>query len=532
MMNAFSAESLDDLPATRSRRSRALGTGALLLVAALAVAFRLPYLTERSLWYDEASSWQTAKFPFNEMMASVRLNVHMPLYYLLLKGWMAVFGESVAALRGFSVAFGALTVVAMSLFGRELYRASSASDADPPSRVDGRAETFGLVLAGLVAVSPCQVFASIEARMYSLGTFLAATSSWLLLRVLREPDRAGLWLAYGLAFAALPYAHHYGLLTAGAQALFLGLYLVQLAASGEREAAVLIFRRALVVAAVAALIYLPGLEILRLQTSRVQQDYWVRPLSWTIFFGTFNEFILPRPDYDQLPHGWIACSGFAVACLAVARRGRRGDAFVLAMAVVPMVLSAAASTVTPVWVGRYFRFTQLFVLATVALAAWSASGRLRALRIGLFVALYTGLIAANVAFWKTLDLENGRGIRGAVEYVMDHRLPGETIVALDALQYFPAKYYFAGRAPVRMVEPAVDLFWGWHLIRPDDLITQDRLDADLDRGVWLIGTLPNPAVTPGLTSRKPLNNQSFTYYNHLHARVFVHHYRGGESEGP
>src|SRR4051794_1732263 len=114
-MTTFSAEALTDLPATRSRSSRAVGAAALLLVTAVAVALRLPYLTRRSLWYDEASSWQTATFPFHEMMASVRLNVHMPLYYLLLKVWMAVFGESAAALRGFSVSFGALTVAVMGL---------------------------------------------------------------------------------------------------------------------------------------------------------------------------------------------------------------------------------------------------------------------------------------------------------------------------------------------------------------------------------------------------------------------------------
>ncbi len=54
----------------------------------------------RSLWYDESSSWQTAKFSFPEMIRSVRLNVHLPLYYTLLKGWMAVWGESVVVAAG------------------------------------------------------------------------------------------------------------------------------------------------------------------------------------------------------------------------------------------------------------------------------------------------------------------------------------------------------------------------------------------------------------------------------------------------
>ena len=244
-------------PRARWRPSRR--AAGLLLVVAIAVALRAPYLTERSLWYDEASSWQTASFPFPEMMESVRLNVHMPLYYLLLKGWMAVFGESVAAIRGFSVAFGALTVLAMGLFGRELYLASAASEDDEPDRRDDRAWSFGLAVAGLVAVSPCQVFASIEARMYSLGTALAALSSWLLLRILREGGRSWLWWWYGAAITLLAYSHHYALFTVAAQYVFLGLYVFHLAVLGERDQARAIMVRAVVTFVAAALLYLPGL---------------------------------------------------------------------------------------------------------------------------------------------------------------------------------------------------------------------------------------------------------------------------------
>ena len=76
---------------------------------------RVPYLTTRSIWYDEASSWQTASFPLSGTLDSLRLNVHPPLYYWVLKAWMAAFGESVLALRGLSVLFGLLTVAGMYL---------------------------------------------------------------------------------------------------------------------------------------------------------------------------------------------------------------------------------------------------------------------------------------------------------------------------------------------------------------------------------------------------------------------------------
>jgi mannosyltransferase len=504
----------------------------LLLVVAAAVALRIPYLTERSLWYDEASSWQTARFPFPELMRSVRLNVHMPLYYLLLKGWMAVLGESVAAIRGFSVAFGALTVLAMCLFGRELYLTSAASDDDERGRLDDRAWSFGLMVAGLVAVSPCQIFASIEARMYSLGTALAALSSWMLLRIVREGGRGRLWWWYGVALMLLPYAHHYSLFTVAAQFIFLGLFVFHLTVVGERDQARAIMVRVVVTFVAAALVYLPGLSILMTQTARVQQDYWVRPLSLEIFFGTFNEFILPMPDYDQLPNGWIAFAAFAAACLAVAWKGWLGDGFVLELAIVPMVLSALVSTITPIWVGRFFRFTHLFVLAAIALAAWRISRRPRFLRPVLVSALFIGLLAVNIEFWKSLNIREGRGVKGAVEFILAERKPGETIVALDLTQYFPAKYYVGQRAKIRMVEPPFDLFWGTHLIRPEDTISNDQVDDELRRGVWLIGTLPTPAITPQLASAQPTLQREFTYYNHLHRRVYVHHYQAPEESRP
>jgi uncharacterized membrane protein len=111
---------------------------AIAALAAVAIAARLQHLSDRSIWFDDASSSQTASYDWDDFLRIIRLNVHLPLYYLLLKDWMALFGESAAALRSFSVAFGVPTVILIVPFAGELFRTSAAcrpedgeSDAEP-----------------------------------------------------------------------------------------------------------------------------------------------------------------------------------------------------------------------------------------------------------------------------------------------------------------------------------------------------------------------------------------------------------------
>jgi mannosyltransferase len=491
---------------------------ALVGVTAVAVLLRLPYLTGRSLWYDEASSWQTAMFPLPEMFQSIRLNVHMPLYYLLLKGWMALVGDSLASLRGFSIAFGVLTVVGMDLFGRELYRSSAAGDDSERGR-----RAFALVVAGLVAVSPFQVLGSIEARMYSIGTALTAFGSWLLLRIARKGGQTWLWWTYGAACVGLIYSHHYGLFTVAAQYVFLTL--VWLLGLGERTRAWVTMKNAAAIGLLIAIAYLPGLDILRTQTRRVQEQYWLPDLTWRKFSGTFSEFLIPTHGFDFLVGGWIVCAIAGLSCGIIAVRGRRGDGLVPVSALGPMLAAGAISSVQPLWLARYFRFSHLFLLCAVALAIWRVTKREPLLRGVLVVLLFGVQLGANVLFWTYLDIPRGQGVRGAVETILSRREDDELIVTFDHHQYFPAKYYMRSKARVRLVDPSPDLFWGWHLIRSADLITPEQLRIELRRGVWLIGNGSPPTELPDPGGAAPLEQYKFTYYQSLHRHLYVQHYK-------
>jgi uncharacterized membrane protein len=503
------------------------------LAAATAVALgcRLPYLTGRSLWYDESSSWQTAKFSFPEMIRSVRLNVHLPLYYTLLKGWMALWGESVASLRGFSILFGVLTVVAMGLFTGELYRVSAVGGQGEADR-----RWFARVVALLVAVSPYQAFLSLEARMYSLGTAFTAAGAWLLLRALRDPTKRLPWWAFGAACAGLLYTHHYGLFTVGAWFLFLGLYATWLAGAGAWPEARTVVAGASRIGAAVAAAYLPGMLLLQAQVERVRQDYWIPPMTWRIFSGTFSQFLLPTYAFDFLIGGWVVFGVLVLACLIVAAGGRRGDALVLASAVAPLVFAASVSTVQPVWHHRYFVFAHLFLLTALALAVWKLTRRRPPARWAIVAALIAILAAADVKFWEYFDVTRKTGVKGAVETILARRRSDEMIVTFDHHQYFPLKFYAGGRAEVRLVAPDPELFWGWHLIRPGDLIGADRLRDELRRGIWVVGRDPAPWDLPELAGAEPTERYEFGYYHSLHRHLFVFHLRGAGGpparEGP
>ncbi|GAC1578286.1 MAG: hypothetical protein NVS3B7_11880 [Candidatus Elarobacter sp.] len=107
---------------------------------------------------------------------------HPPLYYVLERVWLLVFGDSIAAKRSMSAAFGSLVMAGMVWLGSELFRRRAA----------------GFVAAALVAVSPFHVVYAQQAREYALWTLLTVLASALLLRALRCPSM-GVWIAYGVA---------------------------------------------------------------------------------------------------------------------------------------------------------------------------------------------------------------------------------------------------------------------------------------------------------------------------------------------
>lgn len=129
-------------------------------------------LGSESVWLDELMSIQMVTGTWQNLWGwFLFLPEQHPLYYLLLRPWLAVLGDSAAALRSLSLVFGVAAVPVMYLLGRDL--------------VDART---GVVSAFLMALSPFWLFYSQEGRMYTLLVLLACISTWLFVRHLKARD--------------------------------------------------------------------------------------------------------------------------------------------------------------------------------------------------------------------------------------------------------------------------------------------------------------------------------------------------------
>ena len=182
-------------------------TLAVIGVLLLATALRLYGIARESLWLDEATSLTLARMTLPEIAAWTALDLHPPLYYALLRVWIAL-GESETVVRGLSALASVLTVLVIYRLGRELF--------DRPT---------GLLAALLLALSPFAIWYAQEARMYAWLALLVTTALWLTLVALRGGHWSA-WVGYVLAGAAALYTHYYAFFGLGiANLLFLYLAL-------------------------------------------------------------------------------------------------------------------------------------------------------------------------------------------------------------------------------------------------------------------------------------------------------------------
>jgi len=466
----------------------------------VAIALRVPFLESRSIWYDEASSWQVASFSVTELFYSCTRNVHLPLYYLVLKGWVFLWGDSAIALRSLSVLCGVGAAGGMSILAIECAR---------QLEIDHKIPTwwFGMFSGLLVALNAFQIGAAIEVRMYAMGTLLSVLNAWLLLRIIGGHRSWKYWIAWTLSCSLLTYTHHHCLFLVASGFLFFFAY------AFIREKDFKLFRWTTFSAILVAFFYIPGAWLLIQQAARVRQNYWTAPLSVDFVAKTFGNFVSPLIDLRFFDIGAGVIIGFVAIAVFLIRQRRPPEILAVILGWLPMLMAALVTlTVAKVWEPRFFRFCELFLLLAMALALARIAINVRHFSIGA-VGILGGMSFVAIGYWRDREIPTRPGMQEAVRKIVEQAEPGTLVVASSNIHYFPAKYYLRNQTAVelRIMESSTKEFWGDHLIRNSDVIDNQDLRSKLNSGIWLLGHSPVGRELRGIGAVKVIDHFKCEY---------------------
>ncbi len=491
---------------------------AILLVVAVWLAIHWPH---HSLWYDETLTTWVASGPWDRLIRwCTEVDIQVPLHYVVLRGWMSLFGRSEFALHLLSAMCGLLAVAGMMALARRL--------AGPLAAV-----TAGLLLG----LSPGFLWIAYEVRAYALALALFAWASVFLHELLTSPPtplstsregesmrrvspspnsaRGGsavkTLIVYSLLMLATLYTHYTGI---GALAAH-GMIILWIAL---RQRSWVVIRRMIPAGVMIGIGFAPWLPILLLRSGADRSFY-----SGTILpdqtIGTILSFKwLARDDFKWVipdkgisplaPFVFIGLLILIAGIIAWWRRTRVGHTrpiqdrlkgevsliYGLCILILPTLMIAVVVYFKPKLAGRY------------AWPAWIGLDLLLALGlIALLRRCSRTIIAALVLLaipWVTGQIGHppDSDFRGAFAYIREQWQPGDLLVLRDGTLYPAADYYQSPQPYIGL--PFSELTDATHVLHVTEAAPILAAQSGAIRGVWVLswqGTVMDPEeVTAGL----------------------------------
>lgn len=393
------------------------------LLAILGLGLRLYALDSHGFFIDEIYSVQVAQGNADpELLAfdSIR-----PLYFAFLKLWLQ-FGQSELWLRLPSVIFGVLNIVLTYWLGRV--------SAGPG---------VGFVAALLLTLSPLEVHYSQQARMYTMGSFLALAGSLSLILAWQRQSKL-LLFAWGalrvLMVWTLPLA-----------ALLLAVDLLVSIFSQPRNKQMAVFSLGFLIVSVSALVFAWKMPLISMFNA---YDAWRSTLpipglidaamvlvNFTSCASPIQECLGPKEGGPLALLYSLSMLGLAVLSF-FALKGKRNLLFSVSWMLFTVLFTWAVSqSGTCFLIVRYILFAAPYAFIAMA-AGFEFLIEKNRIAAGLLVLLYAYIVPLNLSSLVRHPVHEDW--RLAAGYVERNEKPGDTILVWTYHSSYVWNYYYKG----------------------------------------------------------------------------------------
>lgn len=470
------------------------------LLLGLFAVFLFVTIGRSSVWHDEGYTSILISYAPAEIIERTAADVHPPLYYLVLKGWVQVFGPTIVSLRALSAV---CMLAAVGLLGWYLRR-----------RLPAQLALAGM--AGLV-LSPYLIRYGQEARMYGLGTLLVVVLAIAFFEQVLSPKRMIWTVIHTLALSAALYTQYFlGLILIG---FGLVLYIYHAQRIQDYRPSRVIYRIWRIERwwfasiALAGLAFLPWAPVALAQVLGVQSGFWIAPLSVLTLPNVVTQLILLRPAAD-FSGWWIGLAIGLIAAIVLIGYGiwKRRPALAQPASLLPLIICGPILALVvlslppfqPLFHPRYLIAASIFTYASLGIVVFGRQVlpstwpyMLARLVVGLSLLVGVGQVAirGNTFDWPSADYFSMGTFARQIKLEAE---PGDVVISSGLWTYFDARHHLEIEEQVSdslhpylysSVKPVYGFGNGSAIYGRDDILVYDENLCTLGNpgmAVWVI----------------------------------------------
>jgi uncharacterized membrane protein len=434
------------------------------LIFILTLFLRIYKIDDKNLWFDEVYSWEISTEPVKKIIELTSADIHPPFYYIILRSWTGIFGDSIFSMRMLSVIFSLLSFILIFYLSLKFI----------PDR------NLILFILLLFAVSPLNIYYSQEVRMQNLNLFLCLGSVLFFFNFI-ERGKTKTGIIY-TAFTILAlYTHYFSFLILLTQVLLVIFYYFRNSTSGN------IVKKYLLFFFIINILYIPWYPVMLSQVITGQP--WREPQNFiqvsTGLINFIKDIFLSKYIYYENSAILTASTLFGLAVLFLTfyiilrylnkTRERKFEIIkIFSFFIIPLLIALVISTSQHLFLSRYLSITLPFLLISLVFLIFNFYKKFSGI-ILVSVLLITSCYGAYINYDNNFKNNDYRKI---ISYLDTNFNEGDNIIVEPHFNGWIINYYNLHNN-TSIKDPLV---LGWNLdMQVDSLRKRDDL-----KNIWFI----------------------------------------------